>query len=54
MTETLPAMLENTIWSKVALDVVYMPKDAGFSKSVVMRDYPWHWLEAKAIKSADS
>ena len=31
-----------------------MPKDAGFSKSVAMRDYLWRWLEAKAIKSADS
>ena len=54
MTEKLHPMLENTLWSKIALDVVYMPKDAGFSKSVAMRDYIWLWLEAKAIKSADS
>ena len=47
-------MLENTLCSKVALDVVYKPKDAGFSKSVAMRDYLWYWVEAKAIKCADS
>ena len=31
-----------------------MPKDAGFSKIVVMRDYFSDWLEAKPTKSADS
>ena len=34
--------------------MVYMPKDAGFSKMVAMRDYLSGWLEAKHIKSADS
>ena len=54
MTEELHPTLENTFLSKVGLDVVYMPKDAGFSKIVAMRDYLSAWLEAKAIKSADS
>ena len=45
--------LENALWSKVGLDVVYMPKDAGFSKIVAMRDYLAGCLEAKPIKSAD-
>ena len=53
MTEELHPMLENTLWSKVAQVVVYMAKDASFSKSVAMRDFLWHWLEAKAIKRAD-
>ena len=39
MTEELHLILHNTLWSKVELDVVYMPKDAGFSKIVAMRDY---------------
>ena len=54
MTEELHPTLENTLWSKVGLDVVYMPKDAGFSKIVAMRYYLAGWLEAKAIKSANS
>ena len=28
--EKLHPTLENALWSKVGLDVVYMPKDAGF------------------------
>ena len=52
--EELHPTLENPSWSKVGLDVVYMPQDAGFSKIVAMRDYLSGWLEAKAIKSADS
>ena len=39
MTEELHLTLENTLWSKVGLDVVCMPKEAGFSKIVIMRDY---------------
>ena len=31
-----------------------MPKDAGFSKIVAMRDYFSGWLEGKLIKSDDS
>ena len=31
-----------------------MPKDAGFSKIVAMRDYLSGWLEGKPIKSDDS
>ena len=31
-----------------------MPKDAGFSKIVAMRDYLSGWPEAKPIKSANS
>ena len=54
MTEELHPTLENTLWSKVGLDVVYMLKDAGFSKIVAIRDYLSGWLEAKAIKSTDS
>ena len=47
-------MMENTLWSKVGLNVVYMPKHVGFQKIVAMRDYLSGQLEAKAIKSADS
>ena len=54
MAEELHPTLENALWSKVGLDVVYMPKDTGFSKIVAMRDYLSGWLEAKPIKSADS
>ena len=53
-TEELHPTLHNTLWSKVGLDVVYMPKDAGFSKIVAMRDYLSGWVEAKAIRNADS
>ena len=42
------------MWSKVGLEVIYRPKDPGFSKIVAMRDNLSGWLEAKAIKSADS
>ena len=52
--EELHPTLENASWSKVGLYVVYMPKDAGFSKIVAIRDYLSSWLEAKPIKSADS
>ena len=37
--EELHLTLENALWSKVGVDVVYMPKDAGFSKIVAMRYY---------------
>ena len=37
-SEELHPTLENTLWSKVGLDVVYMPKDAGFSKIVAIRN----------------
>ena len=37
--EELHATLENSLCSKVGLDVVYMPKYAGFSKIVAMTDY---------------
>ena len=52
--EELHLTLENALWSKVGLNVVYMSKDVGFSKIVAMRDYLSGWLEAKPMKSADS
>ena len=39
MTEELHPKLENNLWSKVGLDMIYIPKDASFSKIVAMRDY---------------
>ena len=54
MAKELHPTLENTLWSKVGLDVVYMLKDIGFSKIVAIRDYLLGWLEAKAINSANS
>ena len=54
MTEELHPKLENALWLKVGLDVVYMPKEDGFAKIVAMRDYVSGWLQAKATKSADS
>ena len=32
---------------------MYMPKNAGFSKIVAMRDYLSGWVEAKAISNSD-
>ena len=54
VTEELRPSLDNALWARVGLDVVYMPHDAGFSKIVALRDYLTGWLEAKAVKSADS
>ena len=51
--EELHSTLENALWSKVGLDVVYMPKDTGFSKIVAIRDYLSGWPKAKPIKSAN-
>ena len=52
--EVLHHTLENALSSKVGLDVVYMRKDAEFSKIVAMRDYLSGLLEAKPIISAVS
>ena len=48
------ARVENTLWLKVGLDIVYMLKDTGFAKIVAMRDYISGWMQAKATESADS
>ena len=52
--EALRPSLDNALWARVGLDMVYMPHNVGFSKIVALRDYLIGWLEAKAEKSADS
>jgi len=54
VTEELHTTLENSLWLRVGLDVVYMPMDKGFSKIVAMRKYLSGWVEAKSLKKADS
>src|SRR5258708_22862314 len=39
---------------KVGLDVVHMPRNAGFKYFVAMRDDFSGWVEAKAIRIADA
>jgi hypothetical protein len=53
-TEELHPTLENALWRRVGLDVVYMPQNEGFSKIVAMREYLSGWVEAKALRNADS
>jgi len=52
--EELPPTLDNPLWQRVGLDVVYMPLNKGFYNLVAMRKYLSGWIEAKAFKNADS
>ena len=52
--EELHPTLYSALWRKVGLDVVHMPKNAGFGYLVAMRYDFSGWLEAKAIRRADA
>ena len=54
MDEELHPTLYSALWQKVGLDVVHMPKNAGFGYLVAMRDDFSGWVEAKAIRHADA
>ena len=54
MTEELYPTLENSLWLRVGLDIVYMPMDEGFTKFVAIREYLSGWIEAKPLKKTDS
>ena len=54
MTKELHPTLENSLWLRVGLDIVYMLMDEGFTKIVAMREYLSGWIEAKPLKKADS
>jgi len=54
VTEELHPTLDIPLWQRVGLDVVYMPLNEGFSKIVAMREYLCGWIEAKALRNADS
>ena len=54
VTEELHPTLDNPLWQRVGLDVVYMPLNEGFSKIVAMREYLSGWIEAKALRNTDS
>jgi len=53
-TEELHPTLENSLWLRVGLDIVYMPMDEEFMKIVAMWEYLSEWIEAKPPKKADS
>ena len=52
--EELHPTIYSALWRKVGLDVVHMPRNAGFQYFVAMRDDFSGWLEAKAIRNADA
>ena len=54
MDEELHLTLYSTLWWKVGLDVVYMPKNAGFGYIVAMRDDFSGWVEAQVIRYVDA
>ena len=54
MDKELHPTLYSALWRKVGLDVVHMPKSAGFGYLVAMRDDFSGWVEAKAIRHTDA
>jgi len=54
VTEELHRTLDNALWQRVGLDVIHMPANEGFSTIVAMREYLSGWVEAKALRNADS
>ena len=52
--EELHPTIYSALSRKVGLDVVHMPRNAGFKYFVAMRDDFSGWLEAKAIRNADA
>jgi len=52
--EELHPTLDNPLWQRVGLDVVYIALNEGFSKIVEMREYLSGWIEAKALRNADA
>ena len=54
MDEELYLTLYSTLWQKIGLDVVHMPKNASFGYFITMRDDFSGWVEVKAIRHTDA
>lgn len=52
--EPLHPTLFSSLWRKVGLDVIHMPKDEGFGYLAVMRDDLSGWPEAEPMRKNDS
>jgi len=54
VTEELHPTLENSLWLRIVLDIVYMLMDEEFTKIVVIWEYLSRWIEVKPLKKAYS
>ena len=52
--EPLHPTTRSSLWRKVGLDIVYMPKDKGYKYLAVMQDNLSGWPEAEPMRKNDS
>ena len=54
MDNELHPIIYSTLWRKVGLDIVHIPKNAGFKYFMAIKDDLFEWVEAKAIRNANA